>query len=164
VTLGGAAAVDDLPVLLVPGSDLLAGLSREVGVDVRALVGGSLLRHFLTTLDYQRRALRLMRYREPPVPADEFVGPALSFSRFGEDWILHEVYPGHDAHADGLRPGDVIEEIDGMPLRGQPGEVLDAALARFGLGEEVPMRYRRGTLTGTALVLVEDVLPSYPPP
>jgi hypothetical protein len=164
VDLGGGAAVDDVPVMRVPGWGALEAISAEVGLPVSALIGGSLLRHFLTTLDYQRGELRLRRYHLPPVPAGEFVGPALSFARLNQDWFLREVYPEHDAFAKGLRPGDLIEELDGMPLFGQPGEVIDAALARFQLGDLVPLRWRRGTQTGAVEVLVEDFLPSYPAP
>ena len=164
IDLGGGASVDDVPVMLVPDWGVLESISNEVGLPVNALIGGSFLRYFLTTFDYQSGELRLRRYRQPPVPADEFVGPALSFARFNQDWFLREVYPDHDAFNDGLRPGDLIEEIDGMPLHGQPGEVIDAALARFAIGDEVPMSWRRGTQTGTVEVLVEDFLPSYPAP
>jgi hypothetical protein len=168
LTLGsGAAAVslDDVPVMLAPGFDVLESLSREIGRPARALVGGSYLRHFLATLDYPGRALRLARYDDPShVPGDEWVGVGVTFQRDGDEWLAREVYTGRDAHAKGLRPGDAIEAIGGFAVRGQPGEALDARLADYLLGDEVEIEYRREGAPATVRVLVEDLLPHYPPP
>jgi hypothetical protein len=162
---GAAIEVEDLPVALVPGASLLAQVSAEIGRPARALIGGSLLRHHLTTLDYPRRQLRLARYDDQDhVPADEFIGVGLSLEREGDDWVAAEVFTNRDAWRKGVRPGDVVESVDGMPIGGQPGEVVDRAFARFAVGEEVPLEIRRGSALELVRVLFEDLLPSYPPP
>jgi hypothetical protein len=161
----GAVALEDVPITVVPDLDLFPNLSAEVGVDVRVFLGGSFLRHFLTTIDYPEGVVRLGRYDDPThVPPDEFIGVGMTLVQDGASWIASEVYPGHDAYADGVRPGDVVEAIDGMPITGQPGEVVNGALAAFALGEEVPMTVRRLATERELLILVEDLLPSYPPP
>jgi C-terminal processing protease CtpA/Prc len=134
-------------------------------VPVQVFLGGSFLRHFLTTIDYPERVVRFGRYDDPShIPADEFVGVGFTLRRDGDDWVVFEVYPDHDAYRDGVRGGDVVEEIDGMPLTGQPGQVVDAALRRFALGQEVPMSISRLGTARDVRILVEDLLPSLPPP
>jgi hypothetical protein len=161
----GDVTVDDVPISVVPGIELFANLSQEVGVPVQVFVGGSFLRHFLTTIDYPEGALRLGRYDDPThIPAEEFVGIGMTLRRDGDDWVAFEVYPEHDAYRDGVRGGDVVEEIDGTPITGQPGEVVDAALGRFSLGQEVPMSVSRLGTARDVRILVEDLLPSLPPP
>jgi hypothetical protein len=158
-------SLDDVPIAVVPGIDLFDGLSAEVGVRVRVFLGGSYLRHFVTTIDYPETLVRLGRYDTTShIPDDEFVGIGMTLRRDGDDWTAFEVYPGHDAYADGVRGGDVVEEIDGVPITGQPGEVVDAALRRFALGQEVPMVVSRFGTPRDVRILVEDLLPSYPPP
>jgi hypothetical protein len=158
-------AVDDQPVIVIPGSDLLADLSREVGVDTRALIGGQLLRHHLTTIDYPGSALRLAPYGDlSHIPAGEFVGVGFALRREGDDWRVREVYPGRDAFRKGLRPDHLIDELDGTPIRGLPGEAVDAILDAFALGAEVPVVYRAFGVPQAVRVLVEDLLPSFPPP
>ncbi len=158
-------AVDDLPIIVVPGLDLLADLSDEVDLPIGALVGGHLLRHHLTTVDTPARRLRLAPYLDPRhIDADEFIGVAVTFYRDGDDWRVLESFTDRDAWNEGLRPDDYVEEIDGMPVRGQPGEVIDAALGRFGLGQEVPITFRNLGGRQTVNVLVEDLLPHLGPP
>jgi hypothetical protein len=157
--------VEDVAVIVAPGLTILDSVSAEVGRPVRALIGGTYLRHFLATLDYQAGELRLSRYDAPThVAADEWIGVGMSFAREGDDWLAREVFTDRDAYVKGLRRGDVIEELGGVPLRGQPGELLDATLGGFGLGDEVDVAYRRGVSLERVRVLVEDLLPPYPPP
>lgn len=164
-TGGGSVAVDDVAVMVAPDFDVLDGVSNEVGVRVHALVGGSLLRYFLTTLDYQEGELRLARYDQPShVDPDEWIGIGLSFQRDGDEWLVREAYTNHDAYMKGVRRGDVVEEINGVPVRGQSGEVIDGALAGLKLGDDVEVRYRRDAALISVRVLVEDLLPHYAPP
>jgi hypothetical protein len=161
----GAVSLDDVPVIVARNFPIFESVSRETGKPVRALIGGSFLRHFLATLDYQGQALRLARYDDPThVAADEWVQIGVTFERDGDDWIASDVYTNRDAYQKGLRRGDVVEELAGVPLRGQPGETVDGILDGFTLGEEVELKYRRGGSLSTVRVLVEDLLPHYLPP
>ena len=98
------------------------------------------------------------------IDPDEFVGVGLSYVRDGEDWRVLEAYSNRDAYQQGVRPDAILEEIDGLPLRGLDGEAVDAALARFHLGDRVPLKVRNVGRARTISVLVEDLLPHYGPP
>jgi hypothetical protein len=158
------SSLDDVPILVVPGSDLLTQLSQEVDLDVRVLIGGSLLRHFWTTFDYPGGFLRLGPYRTTPhIDPLEWVSIGAELYSDGPTWRVRLVYPGTDAAADGLVEDDVVEEIGGMPITGQSPEVVGELLDGYSLGEDVPIGVARDTLV-TLQVRVEDLLPSYDGP
>lgn len=162
---GPSAALDDVPVLVLPGSTLFDAIRAEVGHDVHALVGGSWLRWFWTTIDYPAERLHLARYANPThVPRDEFVGVGFVMDPVGDEWIVADVYDGTDAAAEGLVRGDVIEQIGAMPIGGQPPEIVADLMDDYALGQEVPVGVRRAAGVETRMVLVEDLLPSFPPP
>ena len=99
--------------------------------------------------------------------ADEFIGIGLELQRAGDAWSVSAVYPGTDAAAKLVTPGDVVETVDGTavgPLTSE-GQVW-ALIGAHPLGEEVVMGIRKPTettATDTRLV-IEDLLPSFPPP
>jgi hypothetical protein len=161
----GEVATDDVTVLVLPGTTLIAGLSREVDRPVVGLIGGSLLRRYLTTLDYPGRRLRLARYTDQShVPTEEFVGPGFSLDVAGGVWSVTESYPGKDAYLDGLRVGDVIVSLGGTAIEGQSQTFVENLLRMYELGMDIPVGVRRGQSVETLQVRVENLLPSYPPP
>jgi hypothetical protein len=162
---GDGVAVDDLPVLVLPTTELFQNISDEVGENVVALVGGSFLRRHLTTIDYPNQRVVLARYTEQThVPVSEYIGVGFSLFRDGDDWRVGDVYPNTDAAAELLVSGDVIDELAGTPITGQPQDVVDAILTSYTLGQEVPVGVRSGATIEPHQVTVEDLLPSYPPP
>jgi hypothetical protein len=162
---GGAirsATEDDIPVLVLPTSGLIESLSMEVDRDIKALIGGSILRHYLTTFDYQTRELRLARYsNEDHIAANEYVSVGFSLLPFGDEWIVGDVYDGTDADLDGLIEGDVVEELAGQQITGQPEQYVGGLFAGYRLGDEVPVGVRAPGGVVTHMILVEDLLPSY---
>jgi hypothetical protein len=59
---------------------------------------------------------------------------------------------------------DVVIDIDGMPLAGQPVEVVESLMFGKPPGESLAMGVDRGGTRVDVSVLVEDLLPSYPAP
>ncbi|MBI4512049.1 MAG: aspartyl protease family protein [Deltaproteobacteria bacterium] len=163
---GDAVSLDDVPVLVLPGSGLLGNLSDEVGRQVHALIGGTVLRHFITTVDYLEGALRLGRYKNPShVPAQEFVGVGFEMHPRGTDWVIVSVYPGTDAAAEGLATGDLVLDVGSTSITGQPPDVVKGLMDDYGLGQDVPLGISRGgSPVEKKMVRVEDLLPSFPPP
>lgn len=165
-TSGVTAAVDDLPILVVPGTGLFASLEQEVGLPVQAFVGGSFLRRFLTTFDYQTSTLRLAPYADTAhIDPREFVGMGAVLSRAADGvWQVANVYPGTDAAAQLLVVGDRVVEIAGTVITDQSSDFVQLLLDGYTVGERVPLGVTRGGMTQPFQVLVEDLLPSYPPP
>jgi hypothetical protein len=158
-------SIDDVPVIIHPGSDTLANLSRETGVEVGALAGGMLLRGHLTTIDVPGRTLRMARYHDDAhLPADEWIGVGFTLQRTVAEWHAGHVYTNRDAWSKGLRPDHIIEAIDDVPIRDLPRGAVDALLDPFVLGDLVPVTYRGPEAGGRIEVVVEHLLPSYPPP
>jgi hypothetical protein len=164
VTVGGAS-VDDVQAIVVPGSTLFSGVSGETGKDVRVLLGGKFLRSFFTTVDYQAGLVRLARYTDPThIDPDEWVRPGFRVTLHGDEWRVSTVYPGADAATKGMRDGDVVERIDGMAVTGLASDAVDALLRDRAAGTTVRVDLLRGSQTIVVQVLVEDLLPHYPPP
>ena len=161
-----AASVDDVPVLTIPGWSIFTSIQGETGVEVHALIGGSALRRFLATVDYRDSRLVLAPYQDLSfIPANEYVGVGFSMNPgAGGQWLVSDVYPGHDAAAQGLVSGDVVEEIAGAPITGLSAAAVADMLGAYALGQEVPVGLGRNSTVEVHNVLVEDLLPSYPPP
>jgi hypothetical protein len=159
------AIVDDVPVLVIPGTTLLVSISSEVDVPIRALIGGSYLRRFVATFDYQEELMRLAPYLNPDhISPDEYVSVGFQVLHQGESYFVGDVYPGSDADLDNLPEGAVIEELGGTAITGADESVVNAILADYTLGEELPVGIQTGVEITTYMVLVEDLLPSFPPP
>jgi predicted aspartyl protease len=159
------AIVDDVPALVIPGTTLLVSISSEVDVPIRALIGGSYLRRFKTTFDYQEERMRLAPYLETDhIRLDEYVSVGFQVLHWGEEYLVGDVYPGSDADAEGLVEGAVIEELGGTAVTGLDESSVNAILGQYGLGEELPVGIMNGVEITTYMVLVEDLLPSFPAP
>jgi hypothetical protein len=161
---GGSDAVEaGLPVLVLPDGGLLDGLTAEVGVEVRGLVGGTFLRNYLTAIDYPGAALTLRRYAERDhVDPDEFIRVGFTLRASGGTWRVADVYPGTAAAAQGLAPGEVVARLDGVELDGAGEATVAGLLAGFALGEEVPVAVARAAGIEVLHIAVEDLLPDYP--
>jgi predicted aspartyl protease len=161
----GDSRATSVSALVIPDEAFLDGLSAEVGVRVRGLIGGSFLREFRATIDYPGRILALASYLDRShIDPDEFIGVGFAMASRGTVWELREVYTNTDAFAEGLRPGDTIVELDNESLNGVSRAGVDAILDRFGVGDEVPVGVSRGATIETLLVTMEDLLPAYETP
>lgn len=75
---------------------------------------------------------------------------------FDRDWgvVLADVYPGGPADAAGLRPGDLVLELDGKPM--ENARQFDVNLYRRAGGDEVAIEYRRDGAVRTARVRLTE--------
>lgn len=159
------ATLDDVPVLVLPPEVFFTSISLEVGRPIVALIGGSMLRRWMTTFDYQEDLLRLAPYAATDhIPAGEYIGVGFRLQRLGDEYVIADVYVDTDAWNEGLAEFDVVETIGGTPITGASEETVGGLMTAYGLGEEVPIGIRTAGGTEEHLVLVEDLLPSYPAP
>lgn len=163
-TDGASAPVDieSLEIGVIPSTDILDAITKETGKPVQALLGATYLRYFLTTVDYQSKKLRLRRYTDAHVDPNEFIGPGFALQQVGQAWELGTVYTNKDAYAQGLREGQVVEEIGNQPITGQPNSAVHAIMSSYALGEEMPVTVVQDGTMVTVNVLVQDLLPTYP--
>ncbi len=157
--------VDDLPMLVLPTNELLQNISQEVDREVVALIGGTLLREFDTTIDFRNRGLRLDRYlAQTHVPEDEYLGVGFTLaSSDSGSWLVADVYGGTDAQTEGLVRGQVVEEIGGTSITGLPDVSVDALFDGYAVGQDVAVGVLENGAIVTKQVQVEDLLPGYPP-
>jgi len=158
--------LDDLPLLVLPNDQLLQGISNEVGRPIVALVGGTFLREFLTTIDYPAERLVLERYRtRTHIPADEYVGVGFTLQGGASGtWLVNEVYPSTDAAAQGLVAGQVVEEIAGTSITGLPQATVEALFDGRAVGSTVAVGVVVAGNLVSKDVAVEDLLPDYGAP
>ncbi|MFL5308301.1 MAG: aspartyl protease family protein [Polyangia bacterium] len=134
VTVGGEA-VANVPVMTIPGDDLLDGISMELDgsgrTQIDGLLGGSFLRNFLVTVDYPKGQLHLQRYMTETWQ-DEFqrIGIGLAQTPPGSKhrYAVGNIYAGTDAAKQHLRVGDEVASVDGMSLDGLDPIAADALL------------------------------------
>jgi hypothetical protein len=163
--LGGSVSLGSVPSLVVPGWDLFDAISSEVDADVQAIIGGSALRHFVTTIDYPSRELVLAEYADPShIDPREFVRPGFELVRSGERWVVSDVYDSSDAEAQGVRSGETVAELGGTPIGAlEEAEVLQL-LDGYAVGGLVPVGLQRVAGLETVDVMMEDLLPEYEGP
>lgn len=161
----GDGELDSVPVLVLPDDGLFESVSQEVDRQVLAVVGGTYLRWFLATLDYPGGRLILRPYQDTShVDPDEFVGVGFEIDPSANQWRVSTVYPGTDAEAEGLEVGEVVYSLDGREISGLGSADVDAVVAGFGLGEELPVGIERDGAMTEVLVRVEDLLPAFVSP
>ncbi len=158
----GDVARASQPILVIPGWDLFDAVSQETGVEVRGLIGGSFLRHFLTTIDYPADRLLLASYtNQNHVSAVEFVRVGFTMSPVSGQWIISDVYADTDAAAEGLVRGDVVVQVAGTDITGMDEAQVAGVFAGFGEGDEVAIAIQVGNGLQSVDVMVEDLLPAY---
>ncbi len=165
MSLGGTVSETSMPALVMTDSSFLDSVSAEVGLDVKGLIGGTFLRHYLCTIDYPVDQMVMARYVDQGhTGADEFVGVGFTMGRYDGTWTVLDVYPGTSAASAGIVSGDAVVEIDGNAITGADRETVDLLLAGFGLGDTVPVGVTRGGGTETLSIEVEDLLPAFEEP
>jgi S1-C subfamily serine protease len=146
-------------------NELFESVSAEVGAPVVAILGGTYLRWFLTTMDFPRQSMTLRAYREPDhIDPAEFVAVGFTLEPRGGEWVIGRVIPGTDAEAEGLLAGQQVLTLDGTSTAGLGRAEVDALVAGFSLGEELPVGVLQGQEMVEVLVSVEDLLPEFEAP
>ncbi len=170
VTVGNET-IADVPVMTIPGDELLNGISQELDssgkTQIDGLLGGSFLRNFLVTVDYPKGQLHLQQYKTQTWQ-DEFkrVGVGLGATAPGShhSYAVGVVYAGSDAEQKGIRAGDEIWSIDGMSLDGLDPIIADSALnGTPRTTKTIVYSITDNATTPTSVdVLVDDLIPSPP--
>ena len=116
------AALNDLRIVAARVSgDLEIGDTRVIDPvvdfqrDEGGLLGVQVLRHFLITLDYASRRVRLVPRspRDIRLPGVKLNGLFADRSPDGEGWIVSSVLRGTPAARKGVRAGAIIREVNG---------------------------------------------------
>ncbi|HVY38682.1 MAG TPA: aspartyl protease family protein [Polyangia bacterium] len=171
VTVGGES-VANVPVMTIPGDDLLDGISKELDgsgrTQIDGLLGGSFLRNFLVTIDYPKGQLHLQRYATQTWQ-DEFqrvgIGLAQTPPHSLHTYAVGNIYAGTDASKKGLRVGTEIWSVDGKPLDALDPIEADATLdGTPGTSKTLEIANADDAATPmTVEVLVDDLIPAPPP-
>jgi hypothetical protein len=171
VTVGGEA-VTDVPIMTIPGDDLLDGISKELDssghTQIDGLLGGSFLRNFLVTVDYPKGQLHLQRYATQTW-RDEFkrigIGLAQTPNNSKHAYAVGVIYPDTDAEQKGLRFGNEVWSIDGMSLDGLDPIAADALLdGTAGTTKTLEIATSDNATSPVTLdVMVDDLIPSPSP-
>ncbi len=119
MSVGGA----DVPDVIAARSDgferLLDGIAEETGMAVDGALGGTALREFFVTVDYDAEQLRLDRYPNRDHVRDEATRIGILVAQPEATNVpVGEVIAGTDAEAQGVQVGDRIVAIDGVSVAG----------------------------------------------
>lgn len=142
------------------GPDTLHGLSTNVispppgsADEDKGIVGLNLLRHYVLTFRFSAGELRL----KPLGTVQEITRSSTAGIYMNPDFRIISVVPDGPADKAGLRAGDEMQEIEGLPLKSMTREEF-AAFKRMPPGSVVRVSYRRGELSPveTRLVLVKE--------
>jgi hypothetical protein len=128
----GGAVVSGLVAAADPSLDAsLDSLATEIGGPVDGLVGGSFLREFFVTVDYQGGLLDLRRYTEGGPTYDVFdrVGVAVTPAMGSTPATVTAVFAGTDAATHGVSVGDAVVSIAGTPLANLGETAINALLS-----------------------------------
>jgi aspartyl protease/PDZ domain-containing protein len=141
--------------------ELLFDLSSEVGHPIDGLLGAPFLREFYLTVDYPMRALDLYRFASEAHVLDDYrrVGIEVKglVSEVSNTYLVARVYAGTDAARQGIRVGETLLVIDGMPLFTLDIATVDRKL-RGAVGSSRHLEFADRALD----VLVDELLPLSP--
>ena len=104
-----------------------------------SLVGTEILRHFRLTFDAAHAKVR-MDGAEEEVTMDPVRGIGAGILPSGGSWRVADVLPGSPAERSGLRAGDLVRSVDGVPADAAHGAALVAALRKTGVAVRVAVR------------------------
>jgi aspartyl protease len=164
VKLDGVAEVQS--VVAVPeteNSTLLASLSHEVGEPLQALLGGTYLREFVSTVDYAGQRLWLERFTtEHHIDRREYIGPGFDVDRQLGNFVVVQVYQTSPADDAGVTPGGwQLIAIDQTFVSGMPLDDVERLLHGYDPGTSVPFRFVVDGNTRNVDLGIVDLLPDY---
>jgi hypothetical protein len=143
------------------GDMLLDGISKEVGLTINGLVGGTFLREFYVTLDYGKQSIGLKRYSSLDFIVDEGIRVGIAVvSEPGAHGRVQTVYPNTDAAAQGVMPGDIVSQIDGQDVSMVDDAAISAKLiGKLGTSHTIVFGCPGcGGFQGTKTIKVDDLL------
>jgi hypothetical protein len=159
----GEVTVTNVPAFVVPDATLFDQVGDEVGATITALVGGTYLREFQTTVRYQDRRVELARYRNPVhINRREFVGPGFDLAEGCDGGIfVARVYPGTAAASAGIAVGAAVTAIESQSLEGLTVDEADRLLHSYDPGTVVPISVLDGHTFHTYDLAYSDLLPTF---
>jgi hypothetical protein len=159
----GQASQTDVPAFVVPDATLFNDLSSEVGTTIVALVGGTFLRNYQTTIRYPADRLELASYHNPVhINPREFIGPGFDLAEGCDGGIfVAQVYPGTSAADQGIQEGYQVTAIDTQPLDGLTVDEADRLMRSYDAGAEVAMELRPGYVARSYTFTYSDLLPRF---
>ena len=87
------------------------------GDDNQGNIGGGVLKRFVVTFDYGHQIMYLKPLAGPVADAGTYDRAGMWFNRAPEGFKLVDITAGGPAATAGLKPGDLITEVDGAPAR-----------------------------------------------
>jgi hypothetical protein len=142
--------------VVLADSPLQDQLSRVTGTEIHGLLGYSFLRHFRVIIDYPNRVLWLDPLRRPSEERpNEYSHVGIQIERRDGAARVVAVAVGSPADRAGIRVGDEVVAVDGMPiesgrlielsrrLEGPPGSRVRLTLRRDGIARELQLRRAR---------------------
>ena len=84
--------------------------------DDTELVGYDVLKHFVLTFDQEKKRVRMQPLSTSPVRMEARTGVGALLRPRANSLEVARIVPGSSAEAAGLRPGDQVTHIDGVPV------------------------------------------------
>jgi predicted aspartyl protease len=78
-------------------------------------IGGAILSRFRLTLDPASALVRFSRDHEAPLATGGVRSAGIALTRTADGWTVEDVLPGTPAERQGIRPGDLLLSVDGVP-------------------------------------------------
>ena len=123
-------------------------------------VGSGLLKRFVTTFDYSRRRIYLdpLPHPDPDTGTFDRSGMWLNVAKAGFE--IMAVVPGGPADHAGLKVGDLIFAIGGVPFERSSLSDVRRALRLARPSTPIEVRYRRNSMESTTRLWPRDLIPN----
>jgi len=144
----------DRPVAEFPSS----GKSGLPGADVDGSIGSQILRQFVITFDYSRHELWFERSAVFGTPTMQWKTGFQAVKADTPGFRVVTVFPNSPAAAAGIRVGDVIIEVDGLPAE-SIGQAEFTDLMRRPDGTLVSLSIVRDGTTWPVALILKELLP-----
>ena len=159
----GDATQTNVPAFVTPDATLFNDLSAETGGSVVALVGGTFLRAYQTTIRYPASRIELASYNNPVhVNPNEFVGPGFDIGAgCNGGAFVARVYPNTSASDQSIQVGTQLVSIESQALDGMTIEEVDRLMRSYDAGAQVEMELHAGFVSQTYTFTYSDLLPRF---
>jgi hypothetical protein len=119
-------------------------------------IGGGLLKRFVVTIDYDHSTLYLKPVAGPVPDLDTFDRSGMWINAAAGGFQVADVAAGGPAGVAGLRPGDVIVQVDGQPAGGLALSALRERWRNQAPGTVVALTVKRGAAARTVKLTLRD--------
>jgi hypothetical protein len=138
-----------------------AGLSEAKGGSIsdpnyEGNIGSGFLKRFVTSFDYSRQIMYLKPIVPPPVDAGRFDRSGMWINATPEGYAVTDVSTDGPAAQAGVMVGDVITQLDGMPVTMEGLSDARILLRSRAAGEKVVLEIKRQAVPVTATLVLRD--------